>query len=524
MEAKKRIDPVGNNTGTKEKETLFMKFLRGVEVVGNKLPQPFWMFLGLWGAVIILSFFMSGVSAISPKDHKPVVVQSLLSQNGIAWTLKNLVKNYAEFPPLGLVVVMMIGLGVTNKSGLLEDSMKKLTIIPRKYLIFAIFVIGICGNLASSAGTILIPTLTASLFFSMKKNPIFGLCLGFVAISSGYAATLFIGGTDVLLAGITTSAYQAVVPKGTVSPACNYYFAIASVVVVSIVGAWYTEKFLMPKFGAWDERFESCEAAIEEKNAAGNKQKDNKVALKWARWFTILYWAAMILMVAIPGGPLRDAKKNTIIPSPFIDGIVPLLLVYFILVGVIYGRKTGVFKTSKDIITAMQGGVRGVVSLMVLILPIANFIAAFQYSNISAWLAIKMANGLMSAKLTGIGLIIGIILITCVVNLFITSGSTKWALLAPIFVPVMSYLGFSPAFTQLLYRVGDASTLTITPLHPYIPVFLGVAQKYDKEVGIGSIFCRTLPLAIVFLITWTILVCIWYVFNLPLGPGSFIRM
>lgn len=227
----------------------------------------------------------------------------------------------------------------------------------------------------------------------------------------------------------------------------------------------------------------------------------------------------MFALVLIPGAPLRDLEKGTIVPSPFISGIVPILLLYFIIVGTAYGQKTGKFKGFSDIVSAMEGGIKSISGLIVLILPMAMFVETFNESNMSSVMAIKLADILSSLGLTGTGLFVGIILVVAFLNFFNTSGSSKWALLSPIFVPMMYYLGYSPAFTQLLYRIGDTSTNTITPLKGILPLYLAVARKYDKDAGVGSIISRCVPFALLFTAVLTIMALIWFYFKLPIGPG-----
>jgi aminobenzoyl-glutamate transport protein len=509
----------------KEKHGFLYRIIKGIEVAGNKLPHPFWLFMGFWVLVYILSAVFAGAQVVKPGTDKTVQIINLISREGLNWQLTSLVKNFSSFPPLGLVLVMMIGLGVTTKSGFLEALMKSIAKVPEKFLIFAVFLFGICGNLASDAAIVIVPPLTGALFFSMRKNPIFGLVLGYGAVCAGFTANLFIAGTDVLLSGISTTAYQIVVPGGEVYPTANYYFMVISTLVISALGAIFVSKFLMPSFGAWDKKFDTCDAALEMHGSQDSTKgfaltQEESKAFKNALWFTLLYWAVMLAMVLIPGGPLRDPAKNTIIPSPFIKGMVPLMLLYFILVGVVYGRKAGTIKTAKDMIDSMVSSVGHMASYIVIILPIANFIAAFKKSNMAIVMAVKLAGWLQDMGLTGFGLLIAIILLSTFVNLFVTSGSTKWAFMAPVIIPMLYYLNYSPQLAQLLYRIGDSSTNSITPMMPYFPILLGFAARYDKEAGIGTIVSLGIPISLFFMAVWIVLLAIWYFLGLPLGPGA----
>lgn len=506
----------------KKKKGLLYSIIHGIEVAGNKLPHPFWLFMGFWAIILVLSAVFSGVEVVKPGTDKTVAVVNLLSRSGLAWSLESMVKNFSGFPPLGLVLVMMIGLGVTTKSGFLEVLMKNIARVPEKFLIFAVFLFGICGNLASDAAIVIVPPLTGALFFSMRKNPIFGLVLGYGAVCAGFTANLFIAGTDVLLSGISTTAYQIVVPGGEVYPTANYFFMIISTLVIASLGAIFVSKFMMPTFGAWDEKFDTCEAAQDMHSAAGDFSVSEKEAsaFKGSMWFTLIYWGFMLAMVFIPGGPLRDPVKNTIIPSPFIKGMVPLMLLYFILVGVTYGRKVGTITKAKDLIEGMTSSVGHMASYIVIILPIANFIAAFKKSNMAIVMAVKLAAWLQNMGLTGFGLLVAIILLSTFINLFVTSGSTKWAFMAPVIIPMLYYLNYSPQLAQLLYRIGDSSTNSITPMMPYFPILLGFATRYDKDAGIGTIVSQGIPISLFFMFVWIGLLAIWYFAGLPLGPGA----
>lgn len=505
-----------------KKDGFLVKIIRGIEIAGNKLPHPFWLFMGLWVLVLALSHFFEGVSVTKPGSDTTVAVMNLLSHQGFEWSVKTMVSNFAGFPPLGLVLVMMIGLGVTTKSGFLENLMKNIAKVPERFIIFAVFLFGICGNLASDAAIVIVPPLTGALFFSMRKNPIFGLIIGYAAVNAGFTANLFIAGTDLLLAGITTTAYQIVKPGGEVYATANYFFMFVSTLVISGLAAIFVSKFMMPSFGQWDDKFDHCEAALEAKHSDSGfeiTERENK-AFRAAMLFTAVYWIGLISYSLVPGSILRDPVKDVLIPSPLIQGLVPILLVYFIFVGIIYGKKAGTINSPKELISSMVEGISGMASYIVIILPIANFIAAFSKSNMAIVMAVKLADALQSAGFTGFSLLVMIILFSTFVNLFVTSGSTKWAFMAPVIVPMLYYLGYSPELAQLLYRIGDSCTNSITPMMPYFPILLGFASKYDKEVGIGTVVARSIPISLFFLFTWVVLLGIWYALNLPLGPGA----
>lgn len=508
----------------KKDDGLLMNIVNLIEVIGNKIPHPFLMFMFLWILVLVLSHFVAGASAIVPGTGEKVEAISLLNREGLTWLLTNLVDIYAQFPPLGLLCVLMIGIGIMEESGLFSEIMKRVARVPDKYLVFTVFLVGICGNLTGDAAIFILPPLTASLFFSQKKDPLLGLAIGYAATSGGFTANLFIAGYDVTLAGMTTAAARVIDPNITIYPTCNWYFMVAATIILAIVATFYTNKYLMPTLGKWDKKYEYCEAARELKqNESVHEYKDDtKVneGLKAALWSTIIFWVIIVLLVAIPGAPLRDLEKDTIIPSPFIEGIVPILLIYFSLVGLVYGYKTGKFTKFADAVTGMENGLKSLAGLLVLILPTAMFVDTFSKSNMSAVLAIKLADFLDKIGLTGATLFIAMIIVVGFINIFIGSGSGKWALLSPIFVPMMYFLGYAPEFAQLVYRIGDTSTNTLSPLKAVVVYYIAFARKYDENAGIGTIISRVFPYAVLFTVVLTIMLLICFFFKIPFGPGS----
>lgn len=506
---------------SEEKGGLLTRFINWIERVGNKLPHMFWIFLFLWILVIVLSGVFEGASAIDPSKGKEIKIISLLDRKGLAWILNNVVPNFAKFPPLGLVLVMMMAAGFAEKVGFIPALMKTLTGVSDRYLIPAIFIFGICGNLASDAGLVIIPPLTAALFYSRRKDPIFGLILGYVATASGFTANLFIAGTDVLLAGITDTAAKVVNPKYSVYPTANYYFMVASTFVLTIVGTIFTIKYAMPRFAKWEEEYEHAQVPPEYLSKLSVEESNS---LRKALFASLTYLAIVLLLTFIPGGPLRDPVKKTIVPSILLEGMVPILFMFFIIGGYVYGKSMGKVKKPTDMVNYMVESMKTMASYIVIILPIANFTYTFTYTNMASVLAIKLSEFLKSSGFTGISLFVAIILISTFINLFITSGSTKWAFLAPVIVPMMYYLGYTPEWTQVLYRVGDSSTNSFTPLMTYFPIVIGYASMYKKDVGIGTIISRTFLYSMLFLVTWIIMIIIWYFLGLPVGPGAGIRL
>ncbi len=484
-----------------------------IERVGNKLPHPYILFLWLCLILAVISMVcsMAGVSVVSPTTGEMVVSKSLISKDGFVWLLENLLTNFQTFTPLGLVLAMQIAIGFAEKVGLLTTAMRRAILgVPLWCLTATVLFLGINGSIASEASIIVVPALAAAAFESVGMHPIAGLLAGYAATNAGFTACIIVAGTDVLLSGVTESAAQLIDPAMKVNATCNWYFMFVSVFTLTAVGAFVNKKFIMPRLGTYQvQGNETQEAGVSERQGR---------ALRAAGIFSLLFILAFALMVIPQGGILRG-EDGSILNGPFIAGLVPILIFYFILVGVVYGVAAGTLKNSSDVPLYMAQALEGMTGYIVLVFVIAQFINMFSYTNLGMIIAVKSADALQAAGFTGIPLMLFFILLCCVVNLFMTSGSGKWYIFAPILVPMMMMLGYSPAFAQVIYRIGDSCTNAITPIYPYIPIAIGMAKKYDKEFGMGSLISLMLPYSIAFLLVWVVQMVVWVVFNLPLGPG-----
>ena len=301
----------------------------------------------------------------------------------------------------------------------------------------------------------------------------------------------------------------------TVNATCNWDFMFVSVFTLTAAGVFVNKKFIVPRLGTYDPADGEGVDAVESTSEITPVQAK---ALRAAGIFSILYILLFAILV-IPSGGILRAEDGSILNGPFIKGLVPILMIYFILVGVVYGVKAGTIKNSSDVPMLMAQALEGMTGYIVLVFVIAQFINMFSYTNLGMIIAVKSADALQAAGFTGIPLMLFFILLCCVVNLFMTSGSGKWYIFAPILVPMMMMLGYSPAFAQIIYRIGDSTTNAITPIYPYIPIAIGMAKKYDKKFGMGSLISMMLPYSIAFLLVWVVQMIIWVLFNLPLGPG-----
>lgn len=484
-----------------------------IERVGNALPHPFILFLYLVVALIILAAVLAGlgVSAVNPTTGEVVKVQSLLTRDGMVWILGSLVSNFSGFAALGIVLVMQMAIGVTEASGLLTTAIRRAVLgVPTWALTATVLFIGINGSIASEASIIFIPPLAAAAFYAAGKHPLAGLIAGYAATNAGFTANLMITATDALLYGVTQEAAQMIDPSYTTTPANNWYFMIASCFVLTIVGTIVNDRIIEPRLG----KFTGSE--VDEARDATDLEKKG---LRNAGIFSVIF-IALILIGLIPSNGILRGDDGSIINGPFITGLVPFLLAYFVLVGVVYGFTVGTFKKLEDIPRVMAESLTSLTGYIVLVFVIAQFIAIFNYTNLAMVIAVNAASFLSHIGLTGVPLILAILLVTTFVNFFMTSGTAKWYIFAPIFVPMFMMLGYTPEFAQVVYRIADSCTNPITPIYPYLPMVIGMAAKYDKKFGMGNVISMMIPYSFGFLIIWTIFVIAWMFLGLPLGPGA----
>ena len=505
------------NEGIK-KEGFFSKFLNKIEVLGNKLPDPVTIFLGLCIIVLITSSIVASkdVSVIHPGTKETVEVVNLLSKEQLQNILASIVSNFQGFAPLGLVLVVMIGAGMCDKVGLMEAAIKGCASkISGKSVTLVVMIIGMLANLASDAGTILLPPLAAIAFLGVGRHPLIGLFAGYAAVTLGFSANIMISVVDVLEASFTIPAAQMMDPTYSGNATMNLYFMMASTVVLAILGTIVTEKFIAPRFGEY-----TGNATLDVDSKLTDEQKKG---LKLAG-ISILVYVAIIGLLSIGGTNsfLGDPETGDLLSNnaPFMKGMVPIMSLLFFIPGVVYGKVTGIIKNDKDIVTLMGKSMSDMGSYIILAFAASQFLQLFSTSNLGIVLSVKGAEFLQNAKISGVPLIIGFILLSCVINLFIGSASAKWAIMAPIFVPMFMMLGYSPALTQMAYRIGDGITNPISPLFAYFPVVLAFAKKYDKNAGMGTIMSNMIPYSLSFLIVWSILLAAFMVLGLPLGPGA----
>ena len=506
----------------KEKKKRTKGVLGTIELVGNALPHPSYIFMILFVVVVFLSAALSKVTFLHPGTGETQGINSLLGATGLQWFLKTMIDNFIRFRPLGMVLVTAMGIGLAEESGLLRTALQSSIVKAPPYLITAIVVFsGIMGNLASSASFVIIPPLGAMMFKALGRHPIAGMCAGFGGVAAGLSANLIIAPTDILLSGITESAAQIMDPNFTVNPTVNWYFMAVSTIVLTIVGTLVNELVVEKRLGKYDPAQASEDTAEDvELMTIGT---DQKRGMRFAGIAGLIFIVLLLIAIVPKNGILRS-PEGKLIPSPFLDSIAPLFTLLFASLGIAYGVGARTIKKSTDIIKMLSKSASGLAGFIVLCFFAAQFVEAFSYTNIGLFVSVKGAEFLETTGFDGIPLILSFLILSLLIDFFIGSASAKWVLLSPIFVPMFMRLNLTPFFTQAAYRIGDSITNAISPLEPFMPYMIVTAQKYDKKAGLGTVISNMMPIALAYLVSWAALLVIWYVFDIPLGPGAGILM
>lgn len=495
-------------------------FLAGVERVGNALPHPAMIF-------VIMIAILAVISALAAKSNVTVnyydakaeenvelAAVSLLNADGIRYMINSVVENFTSFAPLGTVLVAMLGVGVAEYAGFFDTGLKKLlSNVPSVLLTAAVVFAGIISNIASDAGYVVVVPLGAMIFASAGKHPIAGLAAAFAGVSGGFSANLIFGPTDALLAGITNEALRASKISETVDVTGNWYFLIVSTFILTIVGTLVTEKIVIPNLGEYKGSYVHDDKPITDLE---------KKALRNSLIAILIFVVILILAMAPQNAILKEADKSGDVNIQHFlgNGLIFAILLLFLIPGVVYGKTVGKINSSNDLVEAMSQAMKSMSGFLVLAFFAAQFVSFFAYTNLGTVLSVKGAEFLEAIGLTGIPLIILFIILSAFINLFIGSASAKWAIMAPIFVPMFFKMGLSPELTQMAYRIADSSTNIISPLMNYFAMIVIFMQKYDKDRGLGTLISTMLPYSMAFLILWSVLLIIWMAFGIPLGPGA----
>jgi aminobenzoyl-glutamate transport protein len=490
--------------------------LNWIERAGNTLPDPAALFLILLFVVWGLSALLAPMSfaEIDPRTGEPIQILNLLTGSAIAEFLSTMVTTFTSFHPLGVVLVALLGVGVAEHTGFINAGLKgMLGFTSPKLLTPMLILVAVVSHTAADAGYVLVIPLGAVIFYAAGRHPLAGIAAAFAGVSGGFSANFIPSAIDPLLAGLTQEAAQVLAPDRLVNPLANWYFTAASSVLIVLVGWYLTDKVVEPRLRSVE--VDGDPADMPKLEPLGPQERRGMV---WGGIAFAIGLAILIFGSIGADAPMRSAEGElTAATAPLMRAIVPLIFLLFLLPGVAYGYGAKTVKSHRDIIQGMSKSMSTMGYYIVLAFFAALFIAAFGKSNIGALLALKGAGALKALALPGELTIIGIILLSGFVNLMIGSASAKWALLAPIFVPMLMELGISPELTQAAYRVGDSTTNIITPLMPYFPLVVVFSQKYVKNTGIGTLVSMMLPYSVVFLITWTIFLIAYWLMGIPLG-------
>ncbi len=521
--------------------------LAWVERAGNKVPSPAILFLGLILSVVLLSQILdwSGVSVTSEvavpaevqgpsaaqsgvgvdgEDYKitteKIEVKGLLSGDGIRFMATSVVSNFLGFAAVGVILVAMIGVGIAEYSGLIGALIRKLVAAaPPALLTYIIVFVGILSSIAADAGYLVLIPLAAVAFASVGRHPLAGIAAGFGAVSAAFGVNLLITPADGVLNDITNESAQLVDPSVNLDLLSNFYFGIGASIFLTIVIALITTKIVEPRLGVWDRSMADQEELDREEGPEIDPAAEAK-GLRWAL-YALLGVVAVVLLLSLPSGaPLRNPETDELIgDSPFMGSIIVIVSGIFLFTGLAFGKATGTVKNSDDALGMITKAWASLASLLFLFLLIAQFIAYFDFSNIARVLAISLGDMLERADLATVWLLIGIIIVTIIVNILIPAKIAKWAILAPIFVPLMLRLGVEPQTVMAAYRTGDSPTNVITPLMPYFPLMVVFAARYQKDSGIGTVIALMLPYALILTVAWTLFFLAWYGLGIPVGPG-----
>ena len=512
-------------------------FLDAIERVGNRLPDPATLFLigGLF--IIVLSDIAArGQWTVVQRLPEQVVLRdgsvgvewretgttftstSLLTRDGLFWVVGNMVENFMRFPPLGVVLVGMLGIGVAERTGMIGALLKAFMLaVPGRLLTPAMVFIGIMSSMTLDAGYVILPPLAAALYKAVGRSPLAGLAAVFAGVSAGFNANLFVTGLDPLLAGLSTAGAQTIDAAYQVAATCNWYFMIASTVIMTLAGwlvtAWFVERRLAGKPPEEGGPAPASSAGPEEHALTAMEKR----GMARASLVFSAVLAAIVFMILWPGAPLHGTGN---LFDRWVEAIVPLLLFCFILPGIVYGISVGAIKSDKDAARLLIETIATMAPIIVLAFFAAQFIAYFQYSGLGQMLAMAGGQALGQAQMPAWMLMIAFILVTLVFNLLIGSMSAKYALFAPIFIPMFMMVGISPELTQAAYRIGDSVSNTITPLNPYLVIILVFMRQFVPKGGMGTLISTMLPYTVVFSVIWTLLLVAWMAMGIPLGPAG----
>ena len=491
-----------------------------IERVGNALPHPGTLFAMMALLVILVSAITAqfDLAVTHPGTGETIRPVNLMTRAGLHRIMENLVTNFTGFAPLGTVLVAMLGIGIAESSGLIGAALRKLVMsAPRRLLTFVIVFAGVMSNTASEIGYVLLVPLAAAIFLAAGRHPLAGLAAAFAGVSGGYSANLLLGTVDPLLAGLSEEAARIIDPAYTVSPAANYYFMAASTLLISATGTVVTEKLIVPRLGEYtgDEKPEEL------RDLTLAESRGLKFALAATVLLTLLLvWAAVPTHWFPTAGFMRAPETGELLRSPFMHSIVGIIFIAGAATGIAYGVGAGTYRSDAQVMKGMGKAMETLGLYMVLVFFAAQFVAYFNWTNLGLIVAVNGANALEASGLGPVPLMLSFVIVSAFINLFMGSASAKWAIMAPVFVPMFMILGYTPELTQVAYRIGDSTTNIVSPMMTYFALIVAFVSRYQEKAGIGTVIATMLPYTVAFLIVWMALFVVWMVAGLPVGPGA----
>jgi aminobenzoyl-glutamate transport protein len=535
------------------------KLLDGIERLGNKMPDPAIMFLALCGIVIVLSQILFWVDvkaeyevvkppavateqqyyggSVQPSDvgppeaeaadtyhveHATAEVKGLLNSDGVRYLFTSFVDNFRNFSAVTIILVVMIGVGLAEAAGLIGALIRKLVgVSSRNSLTFIIVLLGIISSVASDAGYLVLIPLGAAAFLSVGRHPLAGIAAAFAGVAAGFGVNFLITPLDGVLTEITNDAAGLAGPESHIDLAANLYFGIGSTIFVAILLTVITSRLVEGRLGTYDPAAASDASELDADQGPEVTEEAEALGLRYALWGALGVVVVVALLTAIPGAPLRNPDTGDVIgDSPFMDSLIVIISLVFFAAGLGYGHGAGTLRGTDAVLKTITKSWAGLASLLFLFLLIAQFIAYFNFTNIAQVVAVKLGDVLEDLDIGAVWLLVGVILITLVVDLIIPAAIAKWALLAPIFVPLFIRLGVAPQTVLAAYRVGDSPANVITPLMAYFPLIVVFVKRYQRDSGIGTVVSLMLPYVFILTVLWTLFFVAWYVLGIPLGPGS----
>ncbi len=534
-------------------------FLGWIEKVGNKVPHPALIFLGLIVGVILLSAVLAWAdvsvttevaepvpSAVVPDysdagssypsyEHEPdptipdyemvtetIEAKSLLSAEGIAHMFTTVVQNFNDFGVVAVILVAMIGVGVAEEAGLIAALIRKMVqVAPAGAITFIIVLLGGISSVASDAGYLVLIPLGAAAFASIGRNPLVGIAAAYAGVSAAFFVNILITPADGIITEVTNEIMGGVAPNAEpLNVTSNFYFSIASTIFCAIVMTLLTERYVEPRAGKWDPSERPADAPVDHV-PQGDELAHEAKGLRLSGIYTLVAIAIIGLLTFLPNAPLRNPETGEIFgSSPFMSSLLFIISMLFLAAGLGYGKGSGSLTGSTNVINAITKTFNGLGGLIFLMLLIAQFIAFFNYSNISAIVATKLADQLGNADIGALPLLVGFILLVVVIDMIMPGVIPKWAIIAPIFIPLFYNLGIAPQTVVAAYRVGDGPVNVITPLMVYLPFIILVCQRYRASAGMGTVVSMMLPYTVVVLVTWVLFFIAWYLIGIPWGPGA----